>query len=546
MDVIWKELSEHNLAFNRLRLYCYEDPASSALYVIESNHLHGITYESNFRNDAAYLMDFILPDAEALQAVKIDWTYMSRLEPGERERLLLSIAHSSNVQELAIAGASTDDSKVPLSALSNFLEYAFNLRHLSVEVSSITCESKSEFVRFCDMLQGSTELETLHITSLSFTDEMATHELNDLFMALKHLPKLRSIRLSQVHTSQSNGSNNNASATSSSSDESTVCTNSFEPSSLNCVQSLSLLENLSLVNMGLNDDHCRVLENALARHSAIRSLVLLDNVTITDEGNASLLRLLERNRSIYNTIYGIDVDSSHRTDQLKLLHMNRCGRQAMNFCKGANALDFVNYISKINEIVPEDFELDAIFSALTENPELLRSYDGDIITPSHSCALQRVLSSEDKEDIAPFTPRWEAYLKKNASTCETAATLPTSFGGDDSMLSAIRSCSEYDFSISRHLSLSMIESELQEREVVLYERRKRLEAAEQDLREKEDRLHRMEKKIARNMRRHYGSHLGSVTVEKQEESSYKSYCLPGFLSMDLLSIFSSQEDEETN
>ena len=363
MDILWKELSEHNSDYNDLKLFCETDPASSALYVLKSNHLIGLTYESNFTNDSRYLVEYVLPGNASLKTVDLDWGYLAMLEEDDRRDLMKSIGNIRTLEDLSIGGGIPNDSDVSLTRVTSILLRAHRLKNLSINVAKLRVNSEADLVIFARALSRCTSLESLTLGALFFSSSFQG-TLNPLFESLSMLENIRILSIAQAETIEHEagmveGVRNVQ-----------VC---FDAEAIEGLRSLNKMQCLSLFNLGLTDSHCQALENTLSSSTTLQSLVLLDNMQVTERGNEHLLRLVQKNRSLFSTIYGLDIESPCRMNQLRLLHMNRCGRAQMHL--GADCEDFLNYVARINEIVPEDLELDALFHAILENPDVLQNKD---------------------------------------------------------------------------------------------------------------------------------------------------------------------------
>ena len=218
-------------------------------------------------------------------------------------------------------------------------------------------------------------------------DESSPLDCNILLASLATLPSLR-----VIHLSQKDGERK-----------------PLTTSTLRQVCRLPRLTSLSLMNMGLTDKHCSVFLKCLKSTEILHSLVLVDNPGITEEGNEVLLDLLRHNRSIFNSTFGTDSDTKYRVEQLSLLHMNRCGRKIAR--APANLKNWTSYIARINETVPEELELDALFAAVKENPEFFQTgheadfldadeeEEGAVIISASSPAIATAISLENILDL---------------------------------------------------------------------------------------------------------------------------------------------------
>lgn len=345
MDVIWKELSENNPECRRLLLYSETDPGTGATFAVRCNATIGVTSEDNFTNDAMYLVEGVLPTNRTLEAIEIDWSFLEPLEEEERDHLLRGIASIQSIKEILIRGGSDDDSRLDVRSILLVPEFATQLTHFSVEVAELAVQDAVDLELLACHLRRCHRLQSIHLRGLLSTNESTPLDCNILMASLATLPSLR-----VVHLSQKDGQRK-------------VLTSS----SLRQVCRLPRLASLSLMNMGLTDKHCAIFLKFLKCTETLHSLVLVDNPGITETGNEILLDLLRHNRSIFNSTFGTDSDTKYRVEQLSLLHMNRCGRKVAR--SPANLHDWTGYVARINETVPEELELDALFAAVKENPE---------------------------------------------------------------------------------------------------------------------------------------------------------------------------------
>lgn len=345
MDVIWKELSENNPECKRLLLYSETDPGTGATFAVRCNATIGVTSEDNFTNDAMYLVEGVLPTNRTLEAIEIDWSFLEPLEEEERDHLLRGIASIQSIQEILIRGGADDDSRLDVRSILLVPEFAAQLTHFSVEVAELAVQDAVDLELLACHLRRCHKLQSIHLRGLLSTNESTPLDCNILMASLATLPSLK-----VIHLSQKDGQRK-----------------LLTSSTLRQVCRLPRLASISLMNMGLTDKHCAIFLKCLKSSETLHSLVLVDNPGITEAGNEILLELLRHNRSIFNSTFGTDSDTKYRVEQLSLLHMNRCGRKVAR--APANLHDWTSYIARINETVPEELELDALFAAVKENPE---------------------------------------------------------------------------------------------------------------------------------------------------------------------------------
>lgn len=354
MDVIWKNLSDNHPSCKRLSLYSQSDPGTGATFAVRCNSLMGVTSEENFLNDAMYLVEGVLPLNETLQTVEMEWSFLNHLEEEDRDNFIRGVSSLKNLEEISIRGSMTEESRMRFRSLLQIPECAKKLKHLAIEVDELHVEDPAEIGLAALLVLRCQRLESFHIRGLmpvpatdTITQAHAEFDCSILLSALGKLPNLHTVHISR---NQENPK--------------TICT-----SALRDVCSLPLLQSLSLMNMGLNDKHCKIFKKSLYNSKHLHSLILVDNPSITEKGNKALLRLLEKNRSIYNSTFGTDSETIHRTSQLVHLHLNRCGRSKV---QSPTSLPlWLDYLSKINETVPEELELDTLFVAVQENPEMI-------------------------------------------------------------------------------------------------------------------------------------------------------------------------------
>eukprot|EP00977_Amphora_coffeiformis_P017192 scaffold5515_cov159-Amphora_coffeaeformis.AAC.2 len=370
MDVIWKELSDNNRECRRLLLYSETDPGTGATFAVRCNATIGVTSEDNFRNDAMYLVEGVLPMNHTLEAIEIDWTFLQPLEEEERDHLLRGIASIQTIKEILIRGGTDDESRLDVRSILLVPEFATNITDFSVEVSELGVQDAVDLELLACHLRRCHKLESIHLRGMLSMDESSPLDCNILLASLATLPSLR-----VVHLSQKDGKRK-----------------SLTSSTLRQVCRLPRLTSLSLMNMGLTDKHCSTFLKCLKSAEVLHSLVLVDNPGITEEGNQVLLELLRHNRSIFNSTFGTDSDTKYRVEQLSLLHMNRCGRKIAR--APANLRNWTSYVARINETVPEELELDALFAAVKENPEFFLS--------GHEADLLGADSAEEDQITAPI------------------------------------------------------------------------------------------------------------------------------------------------
>lgn len=376
MDVIWKELSDNNPDCRRLLLYNETDPGTGATFAVRCNATIGVTSEDNFRNDAMYLVEGVLPANYTLEAVEIDWSFLEPLEEEERDHLLRGIASIQTIKEILVRGGTEDDSRLDIRSILLIPEFASNLKHFSVEVAELAVQDSVDLELLACHLRRCHKLESIHLRGMISMDESTPLDCNILLASLATLPPLR-----VLHLSQKDGQRKPLTA-----------------STLRQVCRLPRLASLSLMNMGLTDKHCSIFLKSLKTTETLHSLVLVDNPGITETGNEILLELLRHNRSIFNSTFGTDSDTKYRVEQLSLLHMNRCGRKIAR--APANLKNWTSYIARINETVPEELELDAIFAAVKENPEFFQTgHEADLLE-----------ADQEVQEIPPSIPSIAAAM----------------------------------------------------------------------------------------------------------------------------------------
>uniref|UniRef100_A0A7S2VBB6 Uncharacterized protein n=1 Tax=Entomoneis paludosa TaxID=265537 RepID=A0A7S2VBB6_9STRA len=354
MDVIWKNLSDNHPSCKRLALYSQSDPGTGATFAVRCNSLMGVTSEENFLNDAMYLVEGVLPLNETLQSVEMEWSFLSHLEEEDRDSFIRGVASLKNLEEISIRGSMTEESRMRFRTLLQIPECAKKLKHLAIEVDELHVDDPAELGLAALLFLRCQHLESFHVRGLMPAPESETRQqaasdfdCSILLSALGKLPTLHTVHISR---NQENPKTVSASA-------------------LRDLCSLPSLQSLSLMNMGLTDKHCKIFKKTLYNSQHVHSLILVDNPAITEKGNKALLRLLEKNRSIYNSTFGTDSETIHRTSQLVHLHLNRCGRAKVQ--APTNMPTWMDYLSKINETVPEELELDTLFLAVQENPEMI-------------------------------------------------------------------------------------------------------------------------------------------------------------------------------
>jgi len=351
-------------------LYSETDPGTGATFAVRCNATIGVTSEDNFRNDAMYLVEGVLPMNHTLEAIEIDWTFLQPLEEEERDHLLRGIASIQTIKEILIRGGTDDESRLDVRSILLVPEFATNITDFSVEVSELGVQDAVDLELLACHLRRCHKLESIHLRGMLSMDESSPLDCNILLASLATLPSLR-----VVHLSQKDGKRK-----------------SLTSSTLRQVCRLPRLTSLSLMNMGLTDKHCSTFLKCLKSAEVLHSLVLVDNPGITEEGNQVLLELLRHNRSIFNSTFGTDSDTKYRVEQLSLLHMNRCGRKIAR--APANLRNWTSYVARINETVPEELELDALFAAVKENPEFFQS--------GHEADLLGADSAEEDQITAPI------------------------------------------------------------------------------------------------------------------------------------------------
>jgi hypothetical protein len=317
-----------------------------------------VTSEDNFTNDAMYLVEGVLPTNHTLRTVEIDWSFLEPLEEGERDRLLRGIASLQSIQEILIRGGADEESRLCIKSILIIPELATNIEHLSVEVSEIAVQDAVDLELLACRIRKCQRLQSLHLRGLLSDNETVPLDCNTLLTSLATLPTLN-----VIHVSQKDGQRKPVTS-----------------STLRQVCRLPGLASLSLMNMGLTDSHCTIFLEEFKYTKTLHSLVLVDNPSISEDGNETLLELLRNNRSIYNSTFGTDSDTKFRVEQLSLLHMNRCGRRHVR--SPANLNEWTKYVARINETVPEELELDALFTAVKENPEFFQGgYAAHLVEP---------------------------------------------------------------------------------------------------------------------------------------------------------------------
>ncbi|KAL7561242.1 hypothetical protein ACA910_004163 [Epithemia clementina (nom. ined.)] len=404
MDVIWKHLSDNHRSCRRLSLYSQSDPGTGATFAVRCNSLVGVTSEENFLNDAMYLIEGVLPLNETLQTVEMEWSFLSHLEEEERDSFIRGVASLKNLEELSIRGVMAEESRIRFRSLLQIPECAKNLKHLAIELDQVHVEDPAEMGLAALLFFRCQHLESFHIRGLMPSPSTGGHDFDCsiLLSALGKLPALHTIHISR---NQENPKALNATA-------------------LRDVCALPMLQSLSLMNMGLTDRHCKVFKRYLHSSRHLHSLILVDNPAITEKGNKALLRLLEKNRSIYNSTFGTDSETAHRTAQLVHLHLNRCGRSKVQ--TPTEFPDWLSYLSRINETVPEELELDTLFIAVQENPEMIVQHclERDSLR-QQLASTPKYVQTAQSEQGALCEQRDEGAKGKSLPTRNNAKKLPT-------------------------------------------------------------------------------------------------------------------------
>lgn len=402
MDVIWKHLSDNHHSCQRLLLYSQSDPGTGATFAVRCNALVGVTSEENFLNDALYLIEGVLPLNETLRAVEIEWSFLSHLAEDDRDNFIRGVASLKKLEEFSIRGIMSEDSRLRFRSLLQIPECARGLKHLAIELDEVHVEDPAEMGLAALLFLRCQHLESFHVRGLMPAPDKGGVDF-DCSILLSALGKIPTVHTIHISRNQDNPKTVNLSA-------------------LRDLCALPNLQSLSLMNMGLTDKHCKIFKRFLFSSSQLHSLILVDNPSITEKGNKNLLRLLEKNRSIYNSTFGTDSETVHRTAQLVHLHLNRCGRAKV---QAPTSLDhWLNYLARINETVPEELELDSLFISVQENPEIIVQHciERDFAWEQRECTPQVAF---------PLTPTMsmnEASAYEGPSLSEvsvTAKKLPT-------------------------------------------------------------------------------------------------------------------------
>ena len=391
MDVIWKHLSDNHPSCKRLSLYSQSDPGTGATFAVRCNSLVGVTSEENFLNDAMYLIEGVLPLNETLETVEMEWSFLSHLEEEERDIFIRGVASLKNLEELSIRGVMAEESRIRFRSLLQIPECAKNLKHLAIELDQVHIDEHAEMGLAALLFLRCQHLESLHIRGLmpSPHNTGPDFDCSILLSALGELPNLHTIHISR---NQENPKSINATA-------------------LRAICALPMLQSLSLMNMGLTDRHCKIFKRNLHLSQHLHSLILVDNPSITEKGNKALLRLLEKNRSIYNSTFGTDSETVHRTAQLVHLHLNRCGRSKVQ--TPTEFPDWLSYISRINETVPEELELDTLLIAVQENPEMIIQHCFARDLAQHQLAMAPKSASTEVEEKGELIAKGKILPSRN-------------------------------------------------------------------------------------------------------------------------------------
>lgn len=475
MDPIWKVLAgDDDPSIDRLRLYCHPDPASGALAVISCNeqHLYGLTYKESFQQDSTYLCRAILPENRTLKSVEIDWAYLALLDEEQRLELLLSIGEIPSIQEVSIRG----DPKSSHLSSSHFTALMWgaakkSLRHFSAELGKLTFHDEEELEALAAALEDCQHLETIHITSIFCTrGKMKQFFLDKLLISLSKIPSLKTIHMSLgPHTNE-------------------ITSPSISPAALKTLCQHVKLTSLWLIHMGLDDAHCKVIEEYQTKSNTLHSLVMLYNPKIGSKGLQSLNNLLQGNRSVFNTIFGTDAESQHRKGQLVRLHLNRCGRKSMQE-DNLTLEEWVNCLIRINETVPEELELDSLYETLREHPDYLdtrKEEDCSSILPvdkRHQCGDDCSI-----RDDPEFRDHPDYLDTRNDEEC--SSTLPVDTRHQCGNESATRDDSGlFPLTLEkRERQITTREQELVERERKLDQRERMLDQRNKQIRELEHRF----------------------------------------------------------
>ena len=355
LEVI-ERLQENDSSFTEVELCLEQTPYFS--HEVFGRRLPYLTDEEFFQIIEDLLL--ALEENRTVREVLLDWALLKLLPFDRARRLLRAIGRLPELRsfKLDTKDVSTYQT-VTLSALVALLEGATRLESLSiVPVGSLRVDTSIDSL--VTAIRSRSDLILIELAPFERLEE-SENILDPLLDASGNRP-LRGLSIGITSSSRSR-----------------LSVPLLSVAALKrLLASSKELVFLRLNDLGLNNDHCLVLETNLADHPIAAIDVLDNNTTIKAQGRQALLRLTRKKPSLV----GVHIGRLDKDEAIELhveIHRNQCGRAALQ-PDSETVLGWLSYFAKLS-ITPTDHRiryydheipLSAIFETLVENPIAVR------------------------------------------------------------------------------------------------------------------------------------------------------------------------------
>jgi hypothetical protein len=385
--------------------YDFDDDEESDPVVRRRNIINGL-HESYLQHlslsdelwTSSVAMESFHPDVESiivalqsnrsLETIKISTDVLAAIGEMDQGRLFYSVGNLPSLQQMSLCGVAGSTSAIHTRVLAEALSETSKGSIITLVLSGLKISSRSEVEQLARGLKARVEsLNTLVLVDTVLDVEDKTGCLDPILLALAPVPgeplgQMFLWRLSCVEAA-SNGASLGS------------------PEALGTFFAEIPLRRFILQNLGLNDNHCEVMAQELARGDALlRPIHVLDlsgNPSIGQQGYAALLGLLNRKFDIS----AVDVDDQNWKTRFELVaYMNReCHRG--RFMKNGVFPSKTIWVNFLAELAPrthcffrgylnEDKKLNAIWYTLRENPDWIYSLYRPFSSNVHACMNRTV------------------------------------------------------------------------------------------------------------------------------------------------------------
>jgi hypothetical protein len=320
----------------------------------------------SFRPDLENLIT-ALQSNRSLETIAISEEFLTDIGESDQGRIFCRVGNVPTLRHMSVCGSSESHMAIHTRVLADALSQTSNACIDSLHISGFKLSSRSEVQQLADGLKNrAASLETLILEDIVLDGEDKTGFLDPILLALSPVPgPLCDFRLI-CSKAASNGPS--------------LVSPEALGSFLACKEQIGQSQcSLHLQNLGLKDNHCKVMAEQMGKDEDLRpieELNLCGNPSTGQEGYQALLGLLNRKFNILC----IDVDDQNWKAKFDLvISMN------LEYSRGLFLKDGVfpskemrvNCLAKLNETsyFPSSFteaeRLNAIWYTLREDPDFI-------------------------------------------------------------------------------------------------------------------------------------------------------------------------------